>query len=305
MKSPHTRAAVREAAAIILLREGRTGLEALLLRRPASMGFAGGQWVFPGGVIEPADCGPEIRQHFPTDSLTLGTKPAPAAGEPRETCGQGPYLGACRETFEEAGILLARHRDGSPCDGALVHALQSNRSAMSRTPDAFAHLLADHDLVLELDRLILWERWVTPSGVARRFDTWFFLAAMPGEQQVQPALHEAEESCWLTLDGAVGIRDVAPPIRTPPTLFQLQELAARYAKCRRLDVLLERSRSERPPKIMAKMVRTNERIVTLLPWDPEYAGAPGEGVSCDDDLRSRFADYPSRLELDPATRLPR
>ena len=94
--------AARPASTVVLLRDGAAGLEAYVLRRRTSMAFAGGMHAFPGGVVDPRD----------TDEDTLrwlGPLPAEWALRLRtsEPAARGFVCAAVRETFEEAGVLLA------------------------------------------------------------------------------------------------------------------------------------------------------------------------------------------------------
>ena len=93
----------RAAATVALLRDGRDGLEAYLQLRPARMGFAGGLWVFPGGRVDEADADPAV------DATWAGPSPAAWAGRLGMAVGEarGHVVAACRETLEEAGLLLA------------------------------------------------------------------------------------------------------------------------------------------------------------------------------------------------------
>ncbi|MGI9289600.1 MAG: NUDIX hydrolase [Pseudomonadales bacterium] len=72
------------AATVVLIRDGATGLEALLLRRNAALKFAGGSWVFPGGRIDPQDY-----DKTAPDNVALAARNA-----------------SVREAQEETGLLI-------------------------------------------------------------------------------------------------------------------------------------------------------------------------------------------------------
>ena len=88
-------------------------------------------------------------------------------------------VAACRETFEETGVLLASDAAGEHCDSDLAARLQERRRAIASQPELFAELLQAEDLFLRVERLVYWAHWITPSIVPRRFDTRFFLAPVP------------------------------------------------------------------------------------------------------------------------------
>src|SRR6266496_145717 len=121
----------RPAATVALVRDGVDGVEAYLQRRPRTMGFAGGLWVFPGGRIDAADADPAV------DAIWGGPPPAAWAERMGVTAEQarGFVVAACRETFEEAGVLLVdRPPDPLP--------LQAGRGALLAGERDLAAMLA-------------------------------------------------------------------------------------------------------------------------------------------------------------------
>src|ERR1700761_4040510 len=159
----------RDSASVILLRDAGQSAEALLIRRHADLGFAGGTWVFPGGKLEAVD-----RDRETLKMVGLVTD------DPRSEI----LVTACRETFEETGIVLAAKRDGMPCEADLVERLQKRRADLAGDPGSFPRMLAEHGLIIDAAHLIPWGHWITPSLVAKRFDTRFFLGIMPPAQDV-------------------------------------------------------------------------------------------------------------------------
>jgi 8-oxo-dGTP pyrophosphatase MutT (NUDIX family) len=297
---PH---APRDAATVVVLREGRGGLEALLLQRPAGMRFAGGAWVFPGGCIESDDC-PGYLAHSAgrVDAAMLAALRTRALGAPLdESRALAICIGACRETFEESGILLARRRDGSPCDARLLHALQGARERVASDAARFGALLERHRLQLALDALVYWSNWITPPPAPYRYDTRFFLTQLPAGQQVATRLGEAQAVRWLALGPGAFWAELDPPLRTQPTLLTLRELTALYQHHGSLARLLAAARALQPATVMAKIVRRGEALEGLLPWDEEYAATAGEGVPCDAALRQRLGRFPSRVSVAEAS----
>jgi 8-oxo-dGTP pyrophosphatase MutT (NUDIX family) len=203
--------APRPAATVVLLRDGRDGPEAYLQRRPAGMGFAGGLWVFPGGRVDEADRDPAV------DASWDGPPPAAWAerlGLPVDQA-RGQVVAACRETLEEAGLLLAL-----PAAGA--EELAAARDALLAGAADFAELLARLGVRLDTGRLRYWAWWVTPEEEPRRYDTRFFVAGLPAGAAVTAHLVEAERERWLP--PAEAAADQALPM-LPPTRYTLRDLA--------------------------------------------------------------------------------
>jgi 8-oxo-dGTP pyrophosphatase MutT (NUDIX family) len=291
--------APRDAAGIVLLRETAAGLETLLLRRLQGMQFAAGEWVFPGGSIGAADRASDLARCVANPEASLiGHLRSRALGEPlAEAAALAICIGACRETFEECGILLARHRDGRSASSQLVNSLQPQRALMAEEPGRLPALLERHDLVLTTDTLVYWSNWITPRGVPRRFDTRFFLASLPAGQDVGSHLSEAQAACWLPLQQAAFWASIEPPINAPPTLLTLRELAALYEVHPSLTHLMQVAQTTPPITVMAKIVRRGDARHGLFPWDEAYADAAGEGVICDSALRRRLGRFPSRVDI--------
>jgi 8-oxo-dGTP pyrophosphatase MutT (NUDIX family) len=216
----------RPSATILLLRDrpdrpGR-GPEVYMQRRQSSMEFAAGMYVFPGGSVDPGD------GQWPRER----TGPTPAAWA--EVLGTTQDLAAAvvcaavRETFEECGVLLA-----SPASApyALVSTAEADweedRAALTRHELSLASLLERRDLVLRADLLHPWTHWTTPEFEPRRFDTWFFVAAMPEHGRARDVSGEADLSVWCRpLDALAHYRTGAIDM-LPPTLVTLREIALR------------------------------------------------------------------------------
>ncbi|MEO1252433.1 MAG: NUDIX domain-containing protein [Pseudomonadota bacterium] len=176
------------AATILLLRDA-PALEVLMIERHPDTPFAGGALVFPGGRIDPGDRSDDWRDHcdgvedIPADELA-------------------PRIAAIRESFEEAGILLAR-RDGKML-GAEVHEFDHLRKAIEQDETIFLKLVRDESLRLALDVLRLFARWEPPAGVThRRYHTWFFAARTPHGQEAREDGDEATETLWTSPEGAL------------------------------------------------------------------------------------------------------
>jgi len=201
----------RPAATVALLRDGAGGTEAYLQQRPAIMGFAAGLWVFPGGRVDQADTDPAV------DASWAGPSPARWAERldlPVELA-RGHIVAACRETLEEAGLLLA---DPAPGPEELAAA----RRELLAGSLGFADLLAGLGVRLDTARLRYWAWWVTPEAEARRYDTRFFVAGLPDVAAITAHLAEVARERWLP--PAEAAADQRLPM-LPPTRYTLRDLA--------------------------------------------------------------------------------
>ena len=234
--------------------------------------------MFPGGKLEVSDTSAEAVRR-------LGLAGAPAGFA-------GLMLCACRETFEETGIVLARRSNGAFCDPSLADSLQSSRDSVSRDPGSFTSLLIDHDLTIDAAHLLFWSRWITPSALAKRFDTRFFVAEMPPGQTVRCDSAEATELLWLELPGDGGLPDDSI-IQAPPTRFSAGDLAFCLRRHGSLARLMRCEARREVVPIMPKVLSTGKETMVLLPWDPDYPAAPGEGSP---SFLAQYCGFPSRVE---------
>ncbi|GAA2881097.1 hypothetical protein GCM10010517_43980 [Streptosporangium fragile] len=247
----------RDAATVVILREGSGAAEVYLLRRKSSMAFAAGAYVFPGGSVDPRD----------TDQAIAWSGPSPAAwGEifrADEKTARGLVCAAVRETFEESGVLLAGLSAESVVADTTGEDWEADRLALIDRTLSFAEFLGRRGLVLRADLLRPWAHWITPEVESRRFDTRFFVAALPPGQRTRDVGGEADQVVWVRPADALARAAEGQIFLMPPTHRTLGELAA-YEKV--TDVLA-----------------TEREIVTFM---PKIAEVDGEmRIVLDDDYR--------------------
>lgn len=227
-----TPAVPRDAATVILLREAGAeaeapaGVEAFLLRRTAELEFAPGACVFPGGSVDARDADPGVgwAGPDPADFAALLDVPPDQA--------RGLVCAAIRETFEESGVLLAGPSADELADDSA--ALAADRHALLTGAASLAEVLGRRGLIMRADLLIPWARWITPEVSPRRFDTWFFAAALPPGQTATAAPEgfgdhanpgESESGTWLRPAAALEAARAGQMTLLPPTAVTLGELA--------------------------------------------------------------------------------
>jgi 8-oxo-dGTP pyrophosphatase MutT (NUDIX family) len=226
----------KQAATVLLLRDGAQpdgppALEVYLLRRTRGMPFAGGMTAYPGGGVDPRDGDQEI----------AWTGPSPAQWAAAFGCDERVarelVCAAVRETFEEAGVLLAGPADGSA--GVVPDVSgddwEAQRQALLSRELSLAELLAARALALHSDLLRPFAHWITPPIEPRRYDTKFFVAALPVGQEARHVSGEADEASWLTpraalAEMAAGARPMLPPtIHTLGQVDRFPDVAAALA----------------------------------------------------------------------------
>ncbi|ADG79511.1 NUDIX hydrolase OS=Tsukamurella paurometabola (strain ATCC 8368 / DSM / CCUG 35730 / CIP 100753/ JCM 10117 / KCTC 9821 / NBRC 16120 / NCIMB 702349 / NCTC 13040) OX=521096 GN=Tpau_2913 PE=4 SV=1 [Tsukamurella paurometabola] len=210
---PHPKA----AATVVLVRDGVDEVEVFLQRRVQQMAFAGGMTVFPGGGVDPRDAEIDIAWQGPEPSWwaeRFGTV---------ESNARQLVCAAVRETFEECGVLLASEPDGASSDAT---ALAPARAALEAREFGLAEFLREQNLVLRADLLRPLAHWITPENEKRRYDTRFFLAALPDGQEADDRTSEVDEAYWRTASGALADWSDGKCFLLPPTWSQLRSVAA-------------------------------------------------------------------------------
>ncbi len=155
------------------------------------MAFAAGMHVFPGGSVDPRD--------GETDTAWAGPPARRWAGwlGCDEPLARALVCAAVRETFEESGVLLAGPDAGSVVADTTGDDLERDRLALLDRSASMAEVLATRDLVLRSDLLRPWAHWITPEFEPKRFDTRFFVAAVPTGQRPRDVSGEADDTVWL------------------------------------------------------------------------------------------------------------
>jgi 8-oxo-dGTP pyrophosphatase MutT (NUDIX family) len=248
----------RAASSVIMLRDGDSGLEVFLLRRHGLSDVLGGAYVFPGGKVDPADGAIDAQAHLDEPAQTLHA----ALNEPDidAAAAAGLYVAALREAFEESGVLFAR-------DASAATARQA--TALLREGRAFDEVLAELHLRLATRMVRPWSRWITPrlaSVSSKRFDTRFFVSAVPMDQIARHDDHEATESIWLTPRAALtqywdGLIQLAPP-----QIMTLSQLS-RHAD---VSAVMHEAGSRPPPTIEPEPFDQDGTRVLCYPGDERH-----------------------------------
>ena len=272
----------RDAATIMLVRDAATdggaALEVCMVRRHLDSDFVGGAYVFPGGKVDEADRSEEsVRACAGRDDAGASDMLDVAGG------GLAFWVAAARECFEEAGVLLAyqsgAEHDGVPVDlaapGRRRH-LASLRADLNAGRVGFLDLLAGEELLVAADRIHYFSHWITPEGAPKRYDTRFFVAALPVGQVPVHDEHETVDTVWVQPAEALERAAAGEFDVIFPTMKNLQALA-RFSTS---EELLEATLAiERVPTVLPRVVADDRGVRILLPGDPGYDEAVGAAPS--------------------------
>lgn len=212
----------RPAATVMLIRDGKSPLEVFLMRRHSAMEFVAGVMVFPGGGVDDRDRTADVAWHGPDRQWwaeRFGVDPDLASAL---------VCAAARETFEECGVLFAGAADDPDLlvDDASVY--REQRAALENKSLSFAEFLRSENLMLRADLLRPWANWVTPKEErTRRYDTYFFVGALPEGQRADGDNTETDKADWVTPRAALDDFAEGRSFLLPPTWTQLDALDGR------------------------------------------------------------------------------
>ncbi|MEU1030221.1 NUDIX hydrolase [Streptomyces mirabilis] len=252
--------APKRAATVMLLKDTPTTPVVHMLRRRASMAFAGGAYAYPGGGVDPRDDEHQIRWAGPTRAWWANRLSTD------ETSAQAVVCAAVRETYEEAGVLLAGPTPDTVVGDTTGEDWEADRAALVARDLSFAEFLDRRGLVLRSDLLGVWTRWITPEFESRRYDTWFFVAALPEGQRTRNASTEADRTVWIRPVDAADGYDKGELLMMPPTVATLRQLIPYDSAA---DVLAAAPARDLTP-VLAKARLENGEVVLAWPGHDEF-----------------------------------
>ena len=271
---PAPGAAIRQAATVVVLRDGNDGMQVLLMRRNARAGdIHSGACVFPGGLVDAADRDAHAFCTGLDDAQASAAMGLPSGG-------LDFYVAAMRECLEEAGLLFASPAERGDLTPAMLHDIAALRPALNRGELSLKALCERFNLRLAADRLVRISHWLTPPGVPKRYDTHFFVAEAP---PLQVASHDEGETVarlWITpadaLAQAHALKLVLPTQRTLQSLRQLGSVKAVMAHARGLQHV---------PRWMPHIGNGTKGIRPVAPDEPAWAelgrlDPQGHGTAC-------------------------
>ena len=259
---------LRPASTVMLLRDSEHDIEVFMMQRTTTAAFASGMYVFPGGRVDDVDGASEL------DDLCEGLTDAEASDLLRVPSGGLAYwVAAIRESFEEAGVLLARDEHGDFVrlnDPDSQQRFAAARHAVHDGALSLAEFCRREGLRLAVDTISYVSHWVTPVGEKRRFDTRFFVAVAPPAQDLMHDDKETIASLWVTPTDALGRAERGELAMIPPTVANLQFLAPHHSTS--AAVAAAQTIGVPTPIVPKLRYGSDGRVVEVLfPDDPDYA----------------------------------
>ena len=251
--NPKTPVPARPASTVVILRDGADGIEVFMVVRHHQIDFASGALVFPGGKVDKED----------SDAAWAELAPQAPASPDRSF-----FVAAGRETFEEAGLMLAR-KGGTQeiVDADHAHQLvEKYRAALLKGDTTFVDIVRDEGLVVAADLMVPFAHWITPEAVPKRFDTHFFLIAAP---VVQLGAHDGSESVegvWITPQQA--LREAEAGTRT--LVFATRMNIEKLARYRTVAEAVEVTRSRPVVTVIPKILRSDSGRKLQIPAEADY-----------------------------------
>jgi 8-oxo-dGTP pyrophosphatase MutT (NUDIX family) len=249
----------RPASTILLLRDSSDReIEVFMMVRHYEIDFNSGALVFPGGSVDKGD-----QEIIARPELYAG-------GEGLDAAGLSFRIAAIRETFEESGILLARAKGSeSLVDAKRAAEIEASaRDDLSEGKTTFLEVLTGNGVVLALDQLVPYAHWITPEGMPKRFDTWFFLAAAPPAQVGAHDGKESTDSIWLSPREALAGGENGRFKLPFPTTRNLIKLG----KQPNVKAAIDESRDKPVVTVMPVMTRLNGGRQLRIPAEAGYDG---------------------------------
>jgi 8-oxo-dGTP pyrophosphatase MutT (NUDIX family) len=252
-------APLRPAASMLFIRDGAAGLEVYMVARNRMADFAANALVFPGGKVTPGDTAL-------AETLTNGRHLSPLH--------RSHAVAALRESFEEAGLLLAHDAQDRPAHDALVRGLDPLRSRIDKGQHSFAAMLEAEQLRLQLDQLYRFAHIITPKAAPKRFDTHFYIAPCPPGHGPMVDMSEIVAGFWLSPAETLQERVRAHTLMRPTRM-----VLERLARARDVDSALADAAAFDPPAIEPEF-QLRDGVHGLA--TPDVPGFPASWEAMDD-----------------------
>lgn len=244
---------IKDASTVILLRDSEDGIETFMLCRHQKSGFMGGAHVFPGGKLDDEDLDASWASHIEGEDSSIAQR----LGETDAERSRGLLIAGVRETFEEAGVLLAS-ASGIIELGVARERLHGGAS--------FLALADEMRMLIDAASMTPYARWVTPEFESRRFDTRFYVARVPSDQNATHDGSETTSAVWLRPSNAIEQMRAGTIKLAPPTVRTLAWLSG-FANT---GSVIEDAASRTPPLVRPKVVAGGDGWFLALPGDPEH-----------------------------------
>jgi len=258
----------KKATTIILFREKKPeGFEVFLLRRHEKSSFMAGNFVYPGGRVDRSDGSKEISCLCKGITFEEAHKILGESIPPDESLAH--WVAGIRELFEEAGVLLAYDRLGSPF--VIKNQIEQERflnyrSLLQKGKLTLLQIAQEEEISFALDQLHYYAHWITPEAFSERFNTRFFLALHPVGQEANYDQKETTAGIWITPKKALEGNLKGEVILSPTTLKTLEDLS----RFKNMDDLFNSLKNKEFHPVLPFLTKISSGPIIIYPWDPEY-----------------------------------
>ena len=237
MLQPLARGNIRLAATVMLLRDGKEGLEVFMAKRPGK-GVFPDIYVFPGGKVDESDWAPD---------LCFGlTDPVACLNMNLDSGALRYWVAVARECFEECGVVLVRDKERTSLSLSpqRLENASVKRERLLVGDTNFQAICKEENWLIDCESLAYFSHWLTPEIAPKRFDTRFFIAAMPSDQKAIAHEKEIMDAQWVRPELALEhFQDnrwkmIDPTIRSLETLSQFDDVSAALVGVRKGDHLM-------------------------------------------------------------------
>ncbi len=257
----------RLASTVMLIRDmpagqETSGIEVFMVRRVVQSEFMPDIFVFPGGSVSADD---RLAEH--TEGVYEPVSPSAADPEGRTAIGSGARAAAIRELFEEANVLLA-HREGTvlAVNEEMVARFANYRQAFNERKGSLVEMARAEHLVLAMNSLAYFAHWITPEGMPKRFDTHFFLASAPAQQEAIYDNLETSDGVWIRPTDAIERSKQGTFPMAFPTFHQLRDLSAFHT----VQEAIQATATRYVPTHTPTLNRQDGVAQVSLPDDPDF-----------------------------------
>lgn len=258
----------RKAATVILLRETvPEGFEAFLLKRHERSSFMAGNFVYPGGRVDPNDDRAEIHPYCRGLIPEKAHQILGGTLSPEESLAH--WIAGIRELFEEAGVFLAYEQTGKYLDlkNPIEKERYSNyRDLLQKGKLNIYQMVQEENILFALDQLHYYAHWTTPEARSERFDARFFLAHHPAGQEASFDQKETTAGVWLSPREALEGNLEGEVILSPPTLKTLEDLS----RFKSIEAIFESLKKKVICPILPVLLKISGDTLIVFPWDPEF-----------------------------------
>lgn len=264
-----------DAATVMLLRpcpdKKVKDIEVLLVLRNRKSSFVPGYYVFPGGAVDHQDFETGVENFVRGIGRREAAQILADMSHPDKAL--GAWVAGIRETFEEAGMLIACKKDGTPVSMQTEDERRRYlryRKALNGGEMKFSQILAAEDIVLPLNQLYYFSHWITPEPFPLRYDVRFFVAQAPADQTVMHDGFELTGHCWLRPSEALKRYEQGQLDMVLPQIMTLQDIA----RFKTIVEAVDSAKKRHVPATLTQIRRIDGRDVEVMPDGTVFENRP-------------------------------